>query len=349
MVRLVQATCLYSKVYITPLLANMKPISTLIHVSDTHFRNGQDWFVPTISIIDEFFNSLLTQGFDPSTTLIVVTGDVLHTKTTLSASGFQLLLHFFTSHPEFPMFVIPGNHDFNQVDSTQTGFLESLLTTSQFDHVFFTSKTGVYNYRNVQFGVLGLTDVFTPGSSCLQDVSVPFPPVRRSPDITHYIGLSHLPLDTFHSDLKSNVVLTSDHPLFLLGDIHQAGIHRTKTGFYVYAGSLYQVSSNEDPFDHGYYSVSLDPSGGCEVRRHVIPPHVLRLRFDDSFADKMRAHNVPQDAFITLLGCPVSEQDGVRKMFPRTTFVGCHLRDLVVQDAPAPSNVMAIRTPANDF
>lgn len=304
--------------------------SNIIHVSDTHFRNEEHFSAPLTQIVDDFFNSLDFNDYSPENSLIVVTGDILSAKMSLTASGMKLLMYFLSSRPDYRMLVIPGNHDFNQVDGKSLGLLEALFSTDQFPHVTFLSKTGVYNVANVQFALLGLRDVFPPGSSNEQHVSIPFPCISENDKISAYIGISHVPLDSFGT-LKSKDVLNSDHSLYLLGDIHipgvhHVGLHKSNDRYYVYAGSLYQVSLNEDPFDHGYYNVSLH-DGSFRIKRHVLPPRLLKLRFADyktplDLIATLASKDVPQDCAITVYGCPKEDVEELLQSYPNSKFVG---------------------------
>ena len=92
-------------------------ISQIVHVSDIHIRTGSQ----ESSRFEEYmcvFKNFLSQveSLDRiNETVVVITGDIFHHKRRLEASGIALFNLLMTRLAALvPVFVIQGNHDYQQ-------------------------------------------------------------------------------------------------------------------------------------------------------------------------------------------------------------------------------------------
>jgi DNA repair exonuclease SbcCD ATPase subunit len=216
------------------------PVSHLFHISDIHIRLFQR---------QNEYNHVFHQLYDyiiqfpKGNHLIIITGDILHSKNELSPECCQLTLDFLQSLSEiYPTLFILGNHDclLNNLDRIDS--LSSILYERHIPNLYFLRNTDVYRYDNIAFYVDSLIDTLSPFSENVPD------------DVTK-IGLYHGQIEGWKN--ASHYVSTvgertvNDFPMMdfvLLGDIHK---HQFMTPTMAYSGSL--ISQNFGEFDeqHG--------------------------------------------------------------------------------------------------
>ena len=129
-----------------------KIIKYLIHISDIHIRNNE-----RTEEYNEVFN-MLYQKLDTlknkKSSIIVLCGDILHSKNSLTPNGVQLFLNFMKNlSKRFPVFLIAGNHDCNLNNKEEIDPLTSLLSLSS-NNIWYLKNTGIYQYGNILFYVL---------------------------------------------------------------------------------------------------------------------------------------------------------------------------------------------------
>jgi DNA repair exonuclease SbcCD nuclease subunit len=98
-------------------------------------------------------------GGDNKKGLIVITGDILHSKTELSPECVSLTADFFQKLAKImPLVLIAGNHDANLNNNSRmdslTPIVEKVISKSQ---CYYLRESGFYRFNNLIFG---LTSVF---------------------------------------------------------------------------------------------------------------------------------------------------------------------------------------------
>jgi predicted MPP superfamily phosphohydrolase len=239
-----------SSVHVTELSPLIDKVSTIVHLSDIHIpsdlHNGRrDEYS---SIFDQLYTHLKLLAI-ADRCLIVITGDLLHTKLTIPNETIILAREFLQRLGDIaPTLVIIGNHDFH---TQNTERLDSLtVITHQITNVFPLKESGLYELGGILFSFSSLWDnkfIHAKTASLL--------------------NLKHLPLYAlFHGTVQGsqneNGWLNESHELLklqdfdgydavLLGHIHKRQSFNKPCNI-VYAGSLIQQNFGETVEGHGY-------------------------------------------------------------------------------------------------
>ena len=127
-----------------------QPISHVFHIADIHIRlfKRHDEYK---EVFEGFFKQL-REFQQIKTSIIVVVGDILHSKTELTPECVQLTRWFFRNLSGIlPTFVICGNHDTNLNNQNRLDSLTPLLDNLPQCH--YLKETRHYQYNNIAFGV----------------------------------------------------------------------------------------------------------------------------------------------------------------------------------------------------
>lgn len=245
---------------------NNKPIKRIFALADLHIRSGND----TSSRYDEYykvFNNTIKdikRLYIPEESIIVVLGDIFHCKNKLNSPSIDLFNFLFHNLTQFiPVFMIQGNHDFNQVNKNDehNDLIKSL--NYNYDNLYYLDKTDNYIVNNINFGLIDIKDILHLGSTSGYNeelVSLPLP----NKDSEYNIALAHTTV--INAKLQNNMMATNGVPmeyfknyrLTLLGDIHKQQIFKNGETTFVYPGSLIQQDFGETMFDHGFVEIKLD-------------------------------------------------------------------------------------------
>ena len=214
-------------------------IDKIFHVSDIHirlYRRSKQYKQVLNNLIDKI-NKLKTQN-----SIIVLTGDILHSKTEMSPESIVMADLFLSSLAEvLPTIVIAGNHDANLANKNRLDSLTPIIELIDNQNLIYYRDTGWYNYENIDFWVASVFD-------------------ERMPDLfqdneNYKILLYHGAVNNVQVNgikMSSNFS-TSDFVGFnyvLLGDIHKSQI-LSQDPLTAYAGSLMQLNFGEEVDNHG--------------------------------------------------------------------------------------------------
>jgi DNA repair exonuclease SbcCD nuclease subunit len=225
-----------------------KAIQYIYHLADIHVRNHERH--------DEYrkvFKTLYEKLRNEEKGLIVLAGDILHNKTSMSPEAIQLTTELLKNLSEISHVVlIPGNHDGNVNTTASMDCLTPIVNAIERDKLTYMKEGGVYEYRNMIIGV----------SSVFENNNVHALNEKQMKSKKKKIYLYHGPVygcrNTAGYKLKSDV--KTDHfngyDLVLLGDIHQYQyLNESKT--IAYSGSLIQQDFGESIDKHGYIKWNL--------------------------------------------------------------------------------------------
>jgi DNA repair exonuclease SbcCD ATPase subunit len=169
--------------------------------------------------------------------IVVVCGDILHSKCELTPEALTLVQLFFSGFP-YPVICIAGNHDANLSNSDRMDSLSPIL--SNIPNVYYLRDSGLYRAGNIIFGV----------SSILDGKLTKPPSVEKG---VHRIALFHGPVNGCITDV--GVRLASERTVDdfegwdygMFGDIHKCQSMKIRMA---YPGSLIQQNFGETGF-HG--------------------------------------------------------------------------------------------------
>lgn len=224
---------------------NNRNIEKLIHLADIHISRNPKRHHEYEQVFARTINSIKSQKIKDA--LIVISGDLIHERSTLRPEQLTLTKKFVMSLCDlFPLILIKGNHDedahLKEINSIEP-IINDLATKNP---IYFLDDDKVYMYNNILFG---LTTMHARSvTKCKEQTGK----VR--------VGVYHGTLQGAKNDLdfvftntkQFTVKNFSDtYELSLLGDIHRFQyLNKEKT--VAYAGSLIQQDIGEHPDNHGY-------------------------------------------------------------------------------------------------
>lgn len=240
-----------------------KTFDRIFHFADLHIRKGSD----VQSRYDEYkavFDRALQDVRSRApfcTPIAVICGDVFHDKLQISPPGIRLFLEFVRALSDMmPVVIIQGNHDMLQeMDDKNNDLLEAFVHDNLLTDVHYLRDTGVYDFENLEIGVVSIRDLLKRGASAgLNDQLPPPPSPKRASSVK--IMLAHCTLSSIGGGHASGVPpdYFSDWSLVLLGDVHKRQVVRTARSTMGYSGSLIQQHFGETLDNHGYLIWSTD-------------------------------------------------------------------------------------------
>lgn len=223
-------------------------INHICHITDIHIRAGieskndkHSRFNEYINVFDKIAN-FLKNKYPDNDVCICITGDILHDNKKAGAPCIELFYKIMNKLVEVaPVYLIRGNHDYNQSSiETQdmlTALLSGYMNTPGTNQVAYLSETGQYNAGNVSFGVMAIQDVLKSGNTCglvEQEDLPPFPSIDSLEPEKNLINIALFHGDVLRSAtsmdwiLKGNVegnvekgnIKRNTYDYVLLGDLH---------------------------------------------------------------------------------------------------------------------------------
>lgn len=227
-------------------------VSNVYHISDVHIRlfKRHDEYKLVFNNLFSKLRSATTLKDSSKTSIAVVVGDILHSKTELTPECIQITKWFFTELGNIlPTFVICGNHDTNLSNRNRLDSLTPILDSVQ--GVYYLNKSMHYRYGNV---ILGVTTVY--------DKNI-LPPIKKEEtdcQIALFHGTVHGSMTDVGYRLTSKKFLTEHfkgYDLVMLGDIHKHQyLDDDKT--IAYCSSLIQQNYGETLDSHGIIEWDLE-------------------------------------------------------------------------------------------
>ena len=233
----------------------------IVHISDVHIRkNERD--EEYREVFDTLSTQLLNLQFDPETTIIVLTGDILNDKLMLGTT-VSLIKYFFVTLTDIaPVAVLIGNHEKNKNNLDEIDSLSPVIGTNfESKHsIHLLSDNCVYEYNNIQFGA---TTVYTTTlTKCKKR--------EGFINIGLYHGqvsgaVDHNGIAMKHNEGSTSILRSSDFKRYydytLLGDIH-ARQYVDKQQTIWYPGSFIQQTTAES-LNCGFMLLDLTKNKSC--------------------------------------------------------------------------------------
>lgn len=136
-------------------------IKTIIHISDIHIYLPIDnnRLVEYTQVLENLYTEINEQKKKTPELIICITGDLCH-KNKLYGKEIDFVERFLTKLCEMGIVVIiPGNHDYNNFESSELTFIAPIMRNKKTKHEFYLlTQDGLYQLNNIIFGV---TSVFS--------------------------------------------------------------------------------------------------------------------------------------------------------------------------------------------
>ena len=230
-------------------------IRYIYHLSDIHIRNTQR-HAEYQEVFDRTYRSIKKSiGTNDKVSMIVLTGDIMHSKTELSPEAINIAFHFFQNLSLIaPLIVIAGNHDCNLSNKNRLDAISPIVEDiGRIENLHYLRMGGIYQYHNIVFGVTSIFNrSLVPAKKIGRDV---WRNIRQGNK--YKIALYHGPVHGARTDvgyrMNNTELLVGDfvgYDYVMLGDIHKHQ-YLDKDLTVAYAGSLIQQSHGETLDKHG--------------------------------------------------------------------------------------------------
>jgi DNA repair exonuclease SbcCD ATPase subunit/DNA repair exonuclease SbcCD nuclease subunit len=243
----------------TELAINIPKIEIIFHISDIHIRlyNRQKEYQDVFQKLYDY----IKQNSSTHREIIIITGDLLHSKNNLSPESILITQNFLINLAAIcPTFLIAGNHDALLTNQQREDSITAIVQNIRIPNFFYLRNSGVYLAANIAITVCSILDNQWINASSFQ------PPAR----IQHKIALYHGGVgivDTGVGHRLRGEKLVSDfdgYDFTLLGDIHKYQWLVPKR--MAYASSLIAQNFSEFQDPHGVLVWNL------ETLEHIYHP-----------------------------------------------------------------------------
>lgn len=267
-------------------------ITHIYHISDIHiqlYKRHQEYREVFQRVYDYLSAEKTAAGIPTSHNrdipfIVVITGDILHSKADLSPECIQLTYSFIkTLASIMPVVLIAGNHDININNRDRLDSLTPIIADlPAVAPVHYLLESGIYQLGNVLFyhsSILDSKVVILPRVPITQEQGKQ----QWKGNLQEYvhIGLYHGRVNgavyfngmecryaesSNEAGPSGNKTITpsafAEYDITLLGDIHK---HQFMTPTIAYAGSLIQQNIGEDVCGHGLIKWSLATRTGIHI------------------------------------------------------------------------------------
>lgn len=219
-----------------------KDVKYIYHLADIHIR--------AIDRHEEYntvFENLYKKIEDPDESIIVLCGDIFHNKDRFTSETIIVFNDFIKKLSSITtVIVIAGNHDcFNH--SNRLDSLSGIVSVVNHNNLFYLKKSGIYSYKNLQFGVSSLVD----GGPIISSSELDSKRIKIA--LYHgAVGNADIGNNILYKGLDLEVFQGYDY--VLLGDIHKRQFLAPNIA---YPGSLIQQNHGEE-LSHGFLKWDLE-------------------------------------------------------------------------------------------
>jgi len=195
-------------------------VEKMVHIADVHVR-----LVKRHEEYREAFDKVYKYvKTTPEKTIVLIAGDLLHSKIDLSPEAIQLASEFLKTLADLrPTILISGNHDCLLTNKTRLDSLSPLVDNLDHDKLFYLKDTGLYGCGNILFNNMS---VFDDPDKYVQIGKIT-KKIKNQYDtkIALYHGGVHGVFTDIGYIIENKVVDTlffEGHDIIALGDIHKA-------------------------------------------------------------------------------------------------------------------------------
>jgi len=224
----------------------------IYHISDIHIRNTENHIETYLHVFENLFTYLKKENVKKS--LLVICGDILHSKDKLTPVSIKLLLVFIGQLLNIMphVIIIAGNHDINErglihnndVKSYDNDPLSSILYMRNLKNLHYLKSSGLYRFNNIIFSVMSLLD---KGDGFINGNDIEEEGIK----IALYHGSMNNAKNSHGFEFSSKSISIFDgYDYVLLGDIHKYQyLNDNKT--IGYSSSLISQNFSETDEYHG--------------------------------------------------------------------------------------------------
>ena len=227
------------------IIDNNKKYDYIYHISDIHIRNTAEHTERYLLVFKKLYEFLRLSNTKSS--LLVITGDILHTMDKMTSTSEMLCVDFFeTLCSIMTVIMIPGNHDFNMNNTNTQDTLSSIIYRRNFKNLYYLRESGIYKFNNIVFGVSSLIDKMIITADKIQSSEI-----SDCIKIALYHGIITNSQNNTGFRMKNKPIgIFNGYDLVLLGDVHKFQyMNKEKTAGY--ASSLISQNFGETDIYHG--------------------------------------------------------------------------------------------------
>jgi DNA repair exonuclease SbcCD nuclease subunit len=198
----------------------MEKVDAVMHIADVHIRltKRHDEYREVFSKVYENAKKL------PQNSIILVAGDVVHSKVDLSPEAIQLASEFLKNLADArPVILIAGNHDCLLTNKSRLDSLSPIVDNLDHKNLFYLKDSKLYGAGNILFNNMSVFDDITR----YIDIRKITKKIKNQFDTT--VALFHGGIHGSMTDigyLIENKIAPRDffdgHDIVMLGDIHKA-------------------------------------------------------------------------------------------------------------------------------
>lgn len=329
----------------------LQHVSKIVHAGDIHIRNLKRHTEYRIQF-QKFYDSIAELKDD--NTIILIAGDIVHTKTDMSPELIAMVSDFFVSLASLaPTIVITGNHDANLNNPDRLDALSPIVDNLQHPNLFYLKDTGLYEFGDVIFSVMSVFDdkskyiLADQIDSTKKKIALYHGPVTNSVTAAGHDIQGHVTVDIFDG-----------YDCALLGDIHQLQ-YLNMNHTIAYCSSLIQQNFGETYENHGFLLwdlnstlpksefYHLDNDYGyhtLHIHNNVLVPYNrdlitlksrVRVKATDSTESNIRDEvvNIKRDLGITELSVNIAASMVLNPEIDLTKSATVNVRDIDTQNA----------------
>lgn len=237
-------------------------IKKIIHIADLHIRNvirHEEYAEQLTKIVDKCAE--IAEPYEKNEVRIVIAGDIVHQKNTISNELFILTSAFIRKLEEIAkVIIISGNHDLVEQNKSRKDTLTALFDTAEFSNAFFLDESlgyqsGLVEDDNVTWALYSIHDGYNRPD--IEEAKIDNPK-------NTIIGLFHGTVvgTSLYNGTVSEVgvpnSLFSGCDIVMAGHIHKRQEMQYKDTSIVYAGSPIQQDEGETVTQHGFVVWDLE-------------------------------------------------------------------------------------------
>lgn len=287
-------------------------VDEIVHIADVHIR-----LTKRHDEYREVFSKVYAEIAKTSqNTLVVIAGDIFHSKVDLSPEAVQVASEFLKNCADLrPTIIIPGNHDCLLTNVTRLDSISPIVENLRHEKLYYLKESKLYGFANLLFNNMS---IFEDHASFLKMKNVT---KKILTEFDTKIALYHGGVFDAKTDIGytiTNKSVTNNmfdgHDIAILGDIHLAqDLQRYDPSIgnpiVRYAGSLLQQNHGETllghgitlwtvkdrtyrhieiPNDYGYFTIDIDDGKLVTDITNIPKKPKLRVRCKESVASEVK-------------------------------------------------------------